>query len=472
MKKTKIIATVGPVTASKEKLQELYDAGVNIVRFNFSHVDYDFFSGVLQNIKELNESGTTNLSTLLDTKGPEIRTKKIDDKVEIIAGEEFYLSTINEENNIDLEGKKLLVCDYEYILTDMKVGDIVDIDSGLLKARVEKILPGKLLMTPLNSHLVGGKRHLNLPGVKLKLPGITESDKKDIEFGITKDFDFIAMSFVRSRANILELKEFLAKNNAPHIKIISKIENEEALENLDEIIDETHGIMVARGDLGIEIPIETIPVVQKMMVKKCKAAGKFVIVATQMLETMIDNPIPTRAEVTDIYNACMQKADCTMLSGETTIGKYPIETVAYMANILSFTEKSVNYDNHKIEADFGVDNNKRDLVTAAVSLATDIDAKAILVFTRRGFMARLASTMRPKKDIYAFCYDIKVLRFLNILFGVRPVMIEKKSNEENVETAIAKLKDKNIVSSGDKLVVVFDTEKNGELIPSIQIINC
>lgn len=472
MKKTKIIATVGPVTASKEKLKELYDAWVNIVRFNFSHVDYDFFSSVLQNIKELNESGETNLSTLLDTKGPEIRTKKIDDKVSIEAWVQFYLSTISEENNIDTEGKSLVVCDYEYILTDMKVGDIVDIDSGLLKARVDAILPWKLLMTPLNSHIVWGKRHLNLPWVKLKLPGITESDKKDIEFGISKDFDFIAMSFVRSRANILELKEFLAKNNASNIKIISKIENEEALENIDEIIDETDWLMVARWDLWIEIAIETIPVVQKMLVKKCRNAGKFVIVATQMLETMIDNPIPTRAEVTDIYNACMQKADCTMLSGETTIWKYPIETVAYMSSILAFTEKSVNYDNYKIEKDFWIDNDKRDLMSSAIALATWIDAKAILIFTRRWFMAKLASMMRPKKDIYAFCYDIKVLRFLNALFAVRPFLIEKKSNEENVDTAISKLKAKNILKSWDKLVVVFDSEKNWEYIPSIQIVNC
>jgi len=466
---TKIIATQGPATAWKQKLKALYDAWANVIRFNFSHVNYDFFMENIKAIKELNELWETNLSMLLDTKWPEIRTKKTDEVIYLSEGEEFMLTSLSREDNIDKKDMKLVVCNYEYIVPDLEVWALVDIDSGLLKARVIAKNEGELICKALNSHKVTSLRHLNLPWTKVRLPGITESDKDDIEFWIKNWYDFIALSFVRNKWNIDELKKFLIQKGWENIKIISKIESEEALENIDEIIEGSDGIMVARWDLWVEIPFETLPMVQKMIADKCKEAWKFFIVATQMLESMIVNPIPTRAEVTDIFNACMQKADATMLSGETAAWDYPIQAVLEMKKILKATESQINYKHEYFSRNLGTHNHKKLLVKDSIYTAEDLWAKAIMVFTNSWFMAKTASAFRPNLPVFAFSFDEKVRKSLNICFGLKNFVIEKKSNDENVETATKFLTDRWLLNSWDKFLVIFDKIIGEQTIPTIQI---
>jgi len=470
LKKTKIIATQWPATAWKDKIKELYEAWANVIRFNFSHANYEFFKENIDVIKELNDSWETNLAMLLDTKWPEIRTKRTDEIIYLSTWEKFLLTSEDREENIDKKDMKLVVCNYEYIVPDLKIGSIIDIDSWLLKAKVIDKTPWALVCEALNSHKITGLRHVNLPGTKVRLPWITSKDKEDILFWIKHDFDYIALSFVRTRENILELKNFLKENKAEWIKIISKIENEEALENIDEIIDESDWIMIARWDLWVEIPFETLPMVQKTIADKCKQAGKFFIIATQMLESMIVNPIPTRAEVTDIFNACMQKTDATMLSGETAAGDYPVKAVEEMAKILSFTETQIKYKHDYFSRDLWEDNYKKLFIKNAIYTAEDMDVKAILVFTNTGFAAKTAAAFRPNLPVFAFTFSDFVRRKLNIYFGLNSFIIPKKSNEENIDSAKKLLKEKWLLKKWEKLLTVYDSDFSDKLIPTIKII--
>ncbi|MFK7780629.1 MAG: pyruvate kinase [Candidatus Gracilibacteria bacterium] len=471
MKKTKIIVTIGPATDKAETIEKLYKAGANVVRINYSHINYEYFDKIISTVQKLNNDGKTNLGILTDTKGPEIRTKALNENINIKAGEVFILTTFLNENNVIPGNKEVIVCDYEPIVTDLNIGHIIDIDTGLLKAKVIKKNKGELICKALNKHSVGSKRHLNLPGIKLRLPGITESDKKDIKFAVLKGTDFIALSFVRNKSNILELREYLKELNAPeNIQIISKIENQEALDNIDEIIDESDGIMIARGDLGAEVPFETLPILQRQIANKCKEKGKFFIVATQMLESMIDNPIPTRAEVSDIFNASMQKADCTMLSGETAIGKYPVDAVISMSKVLRYSESQIKYKHDYFTRDLGIDENKKILIKNMIFTAEKLGAKNILIFTKSGFMAKTVAAFRPNIHVFAFTYTDALRKKLTILFGLKTFLIKKKSNEENIQTALKELKRKKLVKLGDRIVTVYGIEKkDNEVIPSIQV---
>ncbi|MGE4443853.1 MAG: pyruvate kinase [Candidatus Altimarinota bacterium] len=469
MKKTKIIATVGPVTQSKEQLEKMYHSGVNIVRFNFSHATFDVAKPIADTIKELNKEGKTQLSLLLDTKGPEIRTGIVEKKIELIAGNNVKIVVDDAKR-----GEDDIFCDYEYLLEDIKVGETIIIDSGLCNVRVKEIHNDFLIGEVLNTCIIGSKRHINLPGVKLKLPGITSKDKEDVLFAIENDYDFIAMSFVRNKENIQELRDILKEYSATHIKIISKIENQEAIENLEEIIQHSDGVMVARGDLGIEVPIEKLPFYQKEIAKLCLKYGKFFIIATHLLETMIENPFPTRAEVSDIYNSVMASADCTMLSGETTTGKYPIESIQMMAKVIIETEKGVQ-NIHNEFSNNGLntrDIEKKSLIKHAISIAEELDAKAIIILTKTGLLARLAAAFRPNIDVYAFTKTTKSLNFMNILYGIKPKMLESWNDDymNNVEGAIEKLKKENNIIAGDKVIAVSDIQKHGKEFPIIEII--
>lgn len=470
MRNTKIIATLGPATDSEEQIVKMYEAWANIIRFNFSHVNYDYFTANINKVKKLNAEGKTNLSILLDTKGPEIRTKHIEDKVELETGEEFILSTLEKEEEAQKDGRKVIVSDYEYTIEDVNIGRVVDIDSGLLKVEVISKEDFGLVCIARNSHVIGSKRHINLPGVKLRLPGLTEQDKKDITFGMGFEFDYIAMSFVRCKENIQELREFLVANNFKKAQIISKVESEEALDNIDEIVEYSDGIMVARGDLGIEVPMERLPLIQKEIVDKCRATGKLVVVATHMLETMIDNPVPTRAEVSDVYNAVMQKADATMLSGETAIGKFSIDSIKQMASIHEFSETQISKKHNYFDVDLGEDEPKKVVVKNAVYLADDLDAKGIVVFTNKGFMAKTAAKYRPNVPVFAFTFSDTIVKGLNMRYAVKPFVIEKKSNEENLEVAKKIISENLSVSEGDRFVVLIDGEESKLDSPITQII--
>ncbi len=472
MKKTKIITTLWPATDSRETIKQLYLEWANVVRLNYSHTNYEYFGEIIDKVQELNKSWETNLGILTDTKGPEIRTKAIEWKIELELWEVFILTTLSNEDNITPNNKKVVVCDYEYIVTDLDIWHIVDIDTGLLKARVIEKKPWELICEALNSHKIWSKRHLNLPWVKLHLPWITKSDKNDIEFAVKKWTDFIALSFVRNRENILELREYLEELNATKwIQIISKIENQEALDNIDEIIEESDWIMIARWDLWAEVPYETLPIIQREIASKCKYAWKYFIVATQMLESMIENPIPTRAEVTDIFNAAMQKADCTMLSWETAAWKYPIEAVKTMSRVLEYTEKQITYKHDKyFIKDLWVHEDKKQLIKNAVNTAENVWAKNILVFTNSWFMAKTISAFRPNLHVYSFTFSDFLRKKLTILFWLKTFLIENKSNEQNLEEAIKILKDKSLMKSWEKIVTIYGIERKWKIIPSIQVI--
>lgn len=471
MKKTKIIATLWPASDSIEKIEALYNAWVNVVRMNYSHTNYDYFGWIIDTVKDLNSEWKTNLGILTDTKWPEIRTKAIDNKIELEKWDIFLISTLQLEKNVKNNDKKIVVCDYEYIISDLDIWHIIDIDTWLLKAKVIEKNENNLVCVALNKHSVWSKRHLNLPGVKLHLPWITDSDKKDIEFAVSKWTDFIALSFVRNRENILELREYLKQIKAPeNIQVISKIENQESLDNLDEIIEESDWIMIARWDLWAEIAFETLPIVQREIATKCKKQGKYFIVATQMLETMITNPIPTRAEVTDIFNATMQKADCTMLSWETAAWNYPIESAETMARVLKYSESQIKYNHNYFEKDLWIHEEKKQLIKNAVYTAENIWAKNILVFSKSWFMAKTISAFRPNLHVFAFTYTNDIRKKLTILFWLKTFLIKNISNEQNLENAIKILKQKDLVCSGDKIVTVYWIERKDKIVPSIQVI--
>lgn len=460
MKKTKIIATVGPVTESEEQLIALYESGVNIIRFNFSHANYEVARAIMGRIRKLNSEGKTNLSTLLDTKGPEIRTGDLSAKIQFEKGDKMRIYTdISKFTNDGMS----LFCDYSSLLEDVNKGQIIRIDSGLFDVEVVEKSKDYIGVVALNSCLIGSRRHVNLPGVKLRLPGITDQDKKDVLFSIEEGYDFIAMSFVRSRSNVEELRNLLTLHNASHIKIISKIENQEGIENLDEIIEASDGVMVARGDLGVEVPIEKLPVYQLEIVKKSMAQGKFVIVATHLLETMIENPFPTRAEVSDIFNCVRQMTDCTMLSGETTIGKYPIKTVQMMTAVINEAEANMIYE-HEDFSDEGLCNRdieKKYLIKNALTMGESLDVRAVLIFTKSGRLARFAAAFRPNSDVYAFTMKENSVRYMNALFGIRPMLLPNWGEDlgNNLDHAITLLKEKKILSPGDRIVAVNDIQK-------------
>ena len=425
IKKTKIVCTLGPVSENEETLRELIKNGLNVCRLNFSHGSHEEHKGRMDLVKKLREELNMPTAILLDTKGPEIRTGKFDaPEVLLEEGQTFTITMKDVMGN-----KEMCTVSYKGLANDVKPGDTILIDDGLVGLTVKEVNGDDIVCEVQNSGIVKNHKGVNVPGVKVNLPAITEKDRSDIEFGIEQGIDFIAASFVRKVSDVLAIREILEENNATHIKIISKIENQEGVDNLDEIIEVSDGIMVARGDLGVEIPTEEIPVVQKLMIKKCNEAGKPVITATQMLDSMIRNPRPTRAEVTDVANAIYDGTDAIMLSGETAAGKYPVEAVKTMATIAKRAEETMRNRRTKI--------NKSKNVTDAISYATcttamDLDAKAILSSTASGHTARMVSKFRPDCPIIATTSDESVRRQLSLTWGVLPVMRNKSANTDQV----------------------------------------
>ena len=447
IKKTKIVCTLGPASENEETLRELIKNGLNVCRLNFSHGSHEEHKGRMDLVKKLREELNMPTAILLDTKGPEIRTGKFD--VPEVLLEEGQTFTITMK---DVMGdKERCTVSYKGLANDVKPGDTILIDDGLVGLTVKEVNNDDIVCEVQNSGIVKNHKGVNVPGVKVNLPAITEKDRSDIEFGIEQGIDFIAASFVRKVSDVLAIREILEENNAEHIKIISKIENQEGVENLDEIIEVSDGIMVARGDLGVEIPTEEIPVVQKLMIKKCNEAGKPVITATQMLDSMIRNPRPTRAEVTDVANAIYDGTDAIMLSGETAAGKYPVEAVKTMATIAKRAEETMRNRRDKI--------NKSKNVTDAISYATcttamDLEARAILSSTASGHTARMVSKFRPDCPIVATTSNESVRRQLALTWGVLPLMREKSANiDQVIVNSIEAAKTSNYVSKDDVVVI-------------------
>lgn len=450
-KKTKIVCTIGPASESKENLSLLMEKGMDICRLNFSHGSHEEHKVRIDRIKEVRDSLSKPIAILLDTKGPEIRTGKFaDPEVELVAGQEF---TITMEDVVG--DSKICSVSYKELVNDIKVGDRILIDDGLIELTIKSISGKEILTEVENGGTIKNNKGVNIPNVKINLPAITEKDKSDILFGIENDIDFIAASFVRKASDVMAIREILEENNATHIQIISKIENQEGVDNIDEILQVSDGIMVARGDLGVEIPTEEIPIVQKRLIKKANLLAKPVITATQMLDSMMRNPRPTRAEVTDVANAIYDGTDAIMLSGETAAGKYPIDSIETMARIAVRIESTLDYENILRNRQ----SQKAVTITNAISHAScttaiDVEASAIITATTSGYTAKAVSSYRPKAPIIAFVNNERVKRQLSLIWGVESVLGNRvESTDEMFEQSVFLSLNQGYVNHGDRVVI-------------------
>ena len=430
MKRTKIICTIGPSTESFSSLKKLYKAGMNVARLNMSHSDHKSAKRVIERIRKLNKQVKTPVGILLDTQGPEIRTGDSTSIVDLTPGQ---LVSFTVRGAVDVETTSIRV-NYDELVESVKVGTLISLDNGLLNFKVLKKYKNELECRVIDGGKLGSKRHVNLPGIKINLPSVTEKDKDDIAFGLKEDVDFIALSFVRSASDIKDLR-LLLKKQIKKVKIISKIEDSEGLANIDEITKASDGVMVARGDLGIETDLFNLPNIQRKIMSKCAKYGVRSIVATHLLESMIDNPTPTRAEVTDIANAIYEGADAVMLSGETTVGKYPVECVNFISKISKQTEK---YRTLGYESKLIIDTDWQHLGIAAKSIAESIKADGIIAITRSGQTAEIVSNAKPfMVPVYAFSSNKKTLKQLSLAGSVNSFYsIMHSDHEKNVNSAL------------------------------------
>ena len=452
MKKTKVVCTMGPNTNDKEVMRKLIQNGMDVARFNFSHGDHEEQKFRMDLLKELREEEHAHTAILLDTKGPEIRTGLLKDgkKVTLQEGNTFVLTMediVGDDTKVSLS--------YKGLAEDVQQGTVILIDDGLIGLKVKEIVDQDIVCEVVNGGELGERKGVNVPNVPVRLPAITEKDKEDIKFGVEQDIDFIAASFVRNAECVLEIRAFLKELDAPYIPIIAKIENAEGIRNIDEIIRAADGIMVARGDMGVEIPAEEVPYLQKMLIQKCNNNFKTVITATQMLDSMIRNPRPTRAEVTDVANAVYDGTDAVMLSGETAQGKYPVEALQMMVHIIENTEQHLDYD---MILDKAGDHLKRGISSAigysSVLAAANLKAKAIITPTVSGATARVMSNLKPIQPIIGVTPSERALRRMSIYWGVQALKsMECHTTDDICSEAIEISKVKRCVETGDVVVL-------------------
>ncbi|WP_425448393.1 pyruvate kinase [Dethiothermospora halolimnae] len=452
MKKTKIVCTLGPASESEETLRELMIKGLDVARMNFSHGNHEEHKKRIDLVKKLREELDKPIAIMLDTKGPEIRTGDFESgEVNLKENQEFTLTSRDVLGN-----DKICNITYKDLPNDVVKGDIILIDDGLIELEVLEVLDDTDIKCIVkNPGPVKNHKGVNVPGVKINLPAITEKDSNDIKFGIENGIDFIAASFIRKPEDVIEIRRILEENNADHVQIISKIENQEGVDNITDIIDVSDGIMVARGDLGVEIKPEEVPLVQKNIIRRCNLLGKPVITATQMLDSMIRNPRPTRAEVTDVANAILDGTDAIMLSGETAAGNYPEEAVETMANIALRIETSTDYKKAQNTKILGKDITVTNAIShSTCNTAESLEAAAIITATSSGYTAKAVSKFRPESPIIATTPDKKVMRKLSLVWGVYPVLSsETNSTDEVIDTSVEDALKKGLINQGDLVVI-------------------
>ncbi|WP_379965479.1 pyruvate kinase [Ectobacillus sp. sgz5001026] len=452
MRKTKIVCTIGPASESIEKLEELIQSGMNVARLNFSHGNHEEHAARIINIREAAKRTGKTVAILLDTKGPEIRTHDFENGMaELVTGAEVIIST----EQVLGTAEKFSVS-YAGLYDDVDPGSKILIDDGLIELEVLEKANGEIRTKVLNSGVVKNKKGVNVPNVSIKLPGITEKDVSDIVFGIEQKIDFIAASFVRKASDILEIRELLEGHEAQYIQVIPKIENQEGIDNIDSILEVSDGLMVARGDMGVEIPPEEVPLVQKRLIKKCNALGKPVITATQMLDSMQRNPRPTRAEASDVANAIFDGTDAIMLSGETAAGSYPVESVKMMASIAKRVEQSLQYEDLFRKRMKEAKSTITDAISQSVAhTAVALDVAAIVTPTESGYTAKMISKYRPKSPIVAVTFNEMICRRLALVWGVQAYLAKGtvNSTDELLETAIDTGMDAGIINFGDTVVI-------------------
>ena len=450
---TKIICTLGPASSSSEMIARLAKAGMNVARLNMSHGDHESHLLGIRRIRSLNRELNHPIALMLDLQGPEIRTGVREDSIQLKVGEEFWVTVSPQEN----AEEKSIHIDYKDMVQQLKVGDRITVDNGLINLEVLQTREHALLCRVLDGGTLGSRKHINLPGVRVNLPSVTDKDKRDILFGIEHDIDFVAMSFVRNAEAVHQAR-----------KLISKIENQEGIDNFDEILEASDGVMVARGDLGVEIAFSELPVIQRQIARKCALAGKPVIVATHLLESMITNPMPTRAEVSDVANAIYEEVDAVMLSGETATGRHPVRCVEVLDRIARRMEKEpgLGVGEARVPGDI-----REELARAACRMADALNAPAILVMTRRGLLGQLVSSFRPRRAIiYAFTNMSTTRRKLWMSRSVVPFKMDFSSDpEKTVLAALERLRQRNRVMTGDPIVVVSDVAAGNQTVTAVQV---
>ena len=466
-RRTKIIATLGPATESETMLEALVGAGVDIFRLNMAHASHDWTRAIIRRIRAVSTRAGREVAVMMDIKGPEIRTGDLAAPLELRAGEVFDFTIKPGVAGQSGEEVRSVDVNYQGLVHDIRVGDEVLVDNGLLRLEVlEKheahircrvVIPGELK----------SRRHINLPGVKVNLPAFTDKDRGDAIVGLEEGIDFLALSFVREARDVEILREFLTERKS-RVKIVAKIEDRSAIENLTQIVEACDGLMIARGDLGIECPFEELPVIQRRAVRACLAQGRPVIVATHMLESMITQPVPTRAEITDVANAVYELADCVMLSGETTVGKYPLECVRMLDTIARRIERETAGETGEPAVFTG---ERMKVLKAAVVLAGQLPGSKIVTFTRHGFMAQGLALLRPAHSpIFAFTPSPQVLRQLRLLRAVEPILLELASDPNTtIENALAHLRRAGLAGPGDKIVIATDIVAEDRLVDAVQL---
>lgn len=465
---TKVIFTIGPATDNEEVLEKLVRAGVDICRFNMAHATHEYVRATVERLRKVCEKVERHVSVMVDIKGPEIRTGVVEETLQLKPGDkvDFYVDAAKIKAP-EQDGAYAVSVNYPGLVNDVIVNNTVLVDSGLIRMNVLSKDADRVRCEVLTPGPLGNRRHINLPGVKVNLPCLTEKDKNDILMGIESNVEFFALSFAREADDLRVMRRFIAEHDS-QAHIIAKIEDQSAVSNLDAIVDASDGLMVARGDLGIEIPYEDLPVVQRRAVQTCHRQGKPVIIATHMLESMINSPMPTRAEITDIANAVYEQADCVMLSGETTVGLYPVECVEVLNRIIRKTELG---QGPLYNENVRLITPKAKMLRSAVVLASDMAGAPIVVFTRRGQMAQILSSLRPRNSpIYAFTSDELVFKQMLPLWGIEPFLLKfDEDPEETIQNAFSALLKFNWVRRGDQMVVITNSKIRDRFVDSIQV---
>jgi len=462
MRKTKIICTLGPATESADVLHAMIAAGANIFRLNMSHATHDWVRMIVPRIRAIAKELDVIVGILMDTQGPAIRTGDLPTKLDLKVGDVFEFTvrgTVSEEMNS-------VGVNYDGLIDDIAVGDTVLVDNGVIHMKVLAKEGNKIRCEVLTAGVMGSRRHINLPGVKVNLPPLTEKDLADVAVGTELHVDFVALSFCREPGDVEELRKVLRSHDSS-ARIVAKLEDQSAIKNINEIIQVTDVVMVARGDLGIECPMEELPIIQRRIVKRCLHRGVPVIVATHMLESMISNPVPTRAEITDVANAVYEQADCVMLSGETTVGKYPVSCVEVLHKVAERIERSGGAG---FAEEAALEDDRQKTVRSAVTLANSLPDAKLVVFTRRGTMADYVSGLRPNAPIYAFAPNFEICRKLAVNWGTYPHYLSFDPNpNRTIGAAINHLVAQGLAKSGDHLVIVSDMLAGEERFDTIQL---
>ena len=462
-RQTKIVCTLGPSSSSPEQIERLARAGMNIARLNMSHGSHASHLEVIRIVQDLNQRLNHPIALLLDLQGPAICTGDRLGHLALEVGQEFHVTVAPTEN----PEERSFHVDYQDMVHQLKAGDRITVDNGLINLEVLETREHDLRCRVLDGGVLGSRKHINLPGVRINLPSISEQDVADIRFAKEHNVDFLAVSFVRSAEAVRDARRIIAEAGGHHMRIIAKIENQEGLDNLDEIIDAADGIMVARGDLGVEVEFEELPVAQRDMVRRCVTAGKAVIVATHLLESMIDNPMPTRAEVTDVANAVYEQVDAVMLSGETATGKHAVRCVSVLDRIARRTEKERGLELHR---DREAQSIREHLARSACRLADSLGSRAIVVMTMRGLLGHLVSSFRPRAIIYAFTTTEIVRRRLWLSRSVVPFTLDlTEEPDQAVVLALERLRAHDRLVSGEPVVIVANVATSHGLVNAIQV---